>query len=409
MKRSLLKSLLLVFALLIGMFSFSQDYLTGRIIDNNGSLRKIYYDRTEVLSGGIFRSIYRVMNEHKVPMYTIAVLHDKTNSQFSYTIKSAHETSKPLVVKYDKDKCGLVFTNLGNLDTAFDGGHIYSYLVSFADLTRDYPVVHLIRTNNGDEIDLDPLSKLRIKKHTEIIRPFLKAMQKPEAKKDTFNIHLVHLRDALYKEQAYYTGLTADLKKQIETDFTSTIRDKRYYDSGKKYKGEKKSGKAEGKGFLAEDKNIYDGSFQHGKLVAGNVILRNSSLEYLGQYSAEAYNGPGKLKYTNGTVLLGIFASGVLKEGICLWKEKNGDEYFGDFKNEKRTGYGEFRTPTGSIFYGEFLDGRLVKGYAKEIDQFGYSTFNKIDKGIKIAVDPLVSKDFFDLVAASRQSKIPLE
>jgi hypothetical protein len=132
------------------------------------------------------------------------------------------------------------------------------------------------------------------------------------------------------------------------------------------------------------------------------VIVKSDAGEYCGSFLNDTMDGTGFMKFNDGSTLLGVFRKGILFEGVCLSKDKNGEVFFGSFKNNQRTGYGELRNSRGDMFFGEFLNGRLVKGYAKEVDQFGYSSYSRIDKGAKTSIDPQTAGDFFGML--SRQS-----
>ncbi|HWB64319.1 MAG TPA: hypothetical protein VG603_12465, partial [Chitinophagales bacterium] len=98
---------------------------------------------------------------------------------------------------------------------------------------------------------------------------------------------------------------------------------------------------------------------------------------------------------TNGSYLLGVFRDGSLLTGISMWKDNNGEVFFGAYVDGQRTGYGELRSSNGNCYYGEFKNGRLIRGFAKEIDQFGYATYARIESGVKKLVEPAQVASFF--------------
>ena len=106
------------------------------------------------------------------------------------------------------------------------------------------------------------------------------------------------------------------------------------------------------------------------------------------------------MKYKNGSYLLGTFANNELSNGIALQKSITGETYFGGY-NGKRTGYGELQNNTGGKYAGEFANDRLIKGYAKEVDQFGYYTYSLIERGIKTTIDSKTVEAFFGLTLSS--------
>ena len=56
----------------------------------------------------------------------------------------------------------------------------------------------------------------------------------------------------------------------------------------------------------------------------------------------------------------------------------------------------ELRNPQGNCYYGEFQEDRLITGYAKEVDQFGYATYSRIEKGAKRSIEPQEAGEFFN-------------
>ena len=399
-----MRHLLLAVCLLSSKLLVAQDYLIGRMIDMTGSLHKVHYDRTQdIVRSGVYQSVYKIMDESGGLKCSVTIDHDRTNSAFNLAIRSSGIT-KQITINYQKSLSGLIYSDLDDMDTSFGGERSYLYLLSFTDTSREYPVLHSIKTDDGKEFELDPLTKLRIKKHNELVRAIrIKPKNTGEVHKETFSGGLVHLRDSMYNKNMRYIDYIGQLKKELDAAVATVVKGEPLFDGEKRYVGEKKNGHVEGKGLLIESSCIYKGDFVHGKFNTGKAIMRTGNSEYIGGISGDSLNDTGWLKYKDGGFLLGIFRNGTLYDGICLSKGKNGEVYFGDFKNNKRTGYGELRNGAGDMYYGEFLNGRLIRGYSKEVDQFGYSTYSKIENGTKVSIDPQQAKDFFDITALSRK------
>jgi len=419
---------LLVIALFLSGFNFSnaQDYLTGKLIDNQGQTREINYDRTENAIGiNVFQSYYKVLSKKGNILYNITITHDQLRSMIMVAVKTEGSDVKGAVIEYDENECGLIFSDISNVDTVFNLSSPYKYLLSFTDVNRDYPVLHKIQTGTGVQIVLDPLSKFCLRKHNEIVKShrvtayIAQKKQKMEEessdndgnqykgelwgdkngssgkKGNSFTAQLLKLRDSLYiKNNLYNQSITA-LRAGIDKDVKTLLKQSHLRDDEKKYAGEKRRGKPEGKGLQVDNGNVYDGKFESGVFVSGTTIIKEDSSEYCGQFSNDFENGTGVLRYKNGGYLLGKFKNGRLNDGIILAKDKGGEVFFGNYLYNQRTGYGELRGTQGNCYYGEFRNGRLVKGYSKEVDQFGYSTYSKIDNGIKKAIEPQLAESFF--------------
>lgn len=436
---------LFAFLLLAGLEVQAQDFLTGKLTEAGGTPQEVLYDRTQMaINANVFKSVYKVMDKSKNVLYTISLTEDQTKSAFVIYIRPENGASKIMTVEYDAAKSGLIFSDLGNQDTAYNTSKSYAYLISFSDATRDYPILHKIKTDDSKEIELDPLSKLRLRKHVELIRnggvPVVKTTapssngsaetattktkeQAPAAKnnsttnskdkdnditkvaeqrrnieqmvKDEFSLQLLRLRDSLYTRSYSLTRTVTKNMKALQTDSAVYFKSKKPTTETRRYKGKKKNGKYDGKGILAVYNNVYQGTFAKGNFSSGKVAIRADVYEYYGDYAKDTFNGLGWLKYKDGSFYLGIFRSGNLYSGVLSTNEPNGDIYFGLMKDGQRTGYGELHDPKGHVYYGEFLNARLIKGFAKEVDRFGYSTYSKIEKGSKKSIEPEIGEDFF--------------
>jgi len=371
----------------------AQDFFTGKLTDKQGT-KEIFYDRTQNdITGNVFQTVYKITDSQKKPLYTVSLTHDRVKGSFLISIKGSSGDPTGSRFTYDRAKCGLIISNLGGFDTIFASN--YDYLFSFTDTLRTYPVIHQLKTYDRKNLFLDPLTKLRIKKHIEAIRKLKDVPEQPI----TFNGQLFKLRDSLYAKHYLLTEKVNDIRKQIEEDVSTLMRDNKVEKDIKRYVGEKRSGNPHGKGLLVLNANVYDGIFVNGKFANGKVVLLNDTSEYCGESSGGEKSGTGWLKFKNGSYLLGRFEGNNFTGGVSL--QKTGNEiYFGSY-NGKRNGYGELQNTAGGKYAGEFRDDRLVKGYAKEVDPFGYYSYSQIQNGKKIPVEAETAEEFFGLTLSA--------
>ena len=426
-----MKKILLFASLFFAGIHFlpAQDYLTGKMTDNGSTPGTIYYDRTQYLvSSTIHQTQYKVVDADKKSLYTIFITHDQQKATITISTSVSGSDTKGTSIAYDNQKCGLIFSDAGNLDTVYPANKTYAYLLSFTDTTRDYPILHKLKTGDQKQIDLDPLTRLRVKKHNELVKKFYPAAQPARQVKDerviqakpadnlakieqitkessvtysllndTFNAQLFVLRDSLYARNNQYIEAITHMRNEVEYDISMLMKDAHVYTDEGRYGGEERNGIPQGKGLLVLNGNIYDGNFNSGNFITGKAVIKTKATVYYGESRRDSMSGKGWLKFTNGSFLLGEFVANKLKNGISLSKE-NGEVFFGSFVNNQRTGYGELRNNHGDSYYGEFLNGRLVKGYSKEVDQFGYSTYSRIESGRKATVPAQLAEAFFDTI-----------
>ena len=429
-----MKKLLLLISLFIACNTmFAQDYFSGKLIDDKSGTSNIFYDRTQLLvSNTVHQTLYKVFDINTKGLYTIFITHDQEKATLSISVSVEGSDTKGKTITYDRQKCGLIFSSTGDIDTVFQGGKDYLYLLSFTDTSRDYPVLHKIKTSDQKEIDLDPLTKLRVKKHNELVRKFYPQIQLEVQSKDekivqskasdiqkseqiikesslfysilndTFNHKLFMLRDSLYASNSEFIDAITKMRAEVEYDLSMYMKDAHVYSDEERYGGQERNGEPQGKGVLVSNGNIYDGNFINGNFINGKAVLKTKTSVYYGESNTDSMNGKGWLKYTNGGFLLGNFKNNKLYNGISLSKE-NGEVFFGSFSNSQRTGYGELRNSHGDSYYGEFLNGRLIKGYSKEVDQFGYSTYSRIENGIKATVPATLAEAFFDKIHVMKE------
>lgn len=380
---------LIIFLQCFVFLSSAQEMLSGKWL-NKGKTVPVFFDRTQVdISQHVFQTVYKITDAQEKNLFTLTITHSQTAHNFLVGVKPEHATPTGSRITYNSDECALIFNDRDDLDTSFSKQ--YNYLLSFPDTTRTYPVIHQLEIADGQFLILDPLSKLRIRKHNEIVKQL-----NFEPLVNTLNVHLLKLRDSLYSVQYNLNEKISEIRTQIETDINSRMKDKRVEADVKRYEGEKKMGNPHGKGLLVLNGNIFDGTFEEGKFMQGNVLVKNGDEEYCGSYGNGLKNGTGWLKTANGSYSLGLFQNDSFVKGVALQKNTDGEIYYGGY-NGKRNGYGELQNSTGAKYAGEFAEGRLIKGYAKEIDPFGYYSYSRIENGNKISIDAETAEEFFGI------------
>lgn len=395
------------FLFILSHVLFSQDYLSGKLNDAKGIASEIFYDRTQNgIKANVFQTIYKVFDKDKSLIYTIYLNNDRLKNWIIITAKPVDKPATTFTVIYERSKSGLIFSNNGSLDTLIALEKDYNYLFSFPDTSRDYPVLHKMKISGGNAILLDPVSKLRARKHTELVRSIFRndpdnLIKKEERElkfkkdKDYFMSSLWRMRDSLYAKKSLYDNSVKKMRATIENDITDLFQSKKIYEDARRYEGEKRGGVASGKGLFMANSNYYDGLFAKGKFVSGTVIIQFEAFEYCGEYSNDSLNGVGMVKYPNEDYLLGFFKDGHLAEGITYSTTKTGEVYLGTIKNGEKAGYGEYYNVKGEMYYGVFRNGLLVSGYSKDADSFGYFMYSRIENGVKSPVEMKEGEEFF--------------
>jgi hypothetical protein len=381
----------------------AQDYLTGKLSDEKSAEQQIFYDRTQnVVAKTSYQTLYKIFDTKKTLIATVSAIHERAKPSITITIKS-QGLSTSNTIKYNRAKSGLILSNLGNLDTFFNPASAYIYLLSFADTLRDYPILHKVKMPEGGQLTLDPITKLRLRKHNELSRTIVmsdpdlkKQANDKEQEKELFNTHLLQMRDTLYQQNSLLAEYIMKARKKIAEDISVLFKSKKVYPDARRYEGQKKNGVADGTGLFMANGNYYDGLFAYGKFVSGIVTIQYEAYDYCGDYQFDSLNGTGLLKYRNESYLLGTFKEGTLQDGIAFFIGKAGEVYFGTVRNGQRAGYGELYNTKGEMYYGEFLNGVLVKGYSKDADPFGFFTYSKIENGLKTPVETPLGEAFFN-------------
>lgn len=393
--------------------TYAAEYLKGKVVSWDKAERDIFYDRTQLgINAFVFQSVYKVFGSNKKLESTVTVTHDRQKEMIFLAIKPEGGSSKGFTVRYDSEVSGIIFSDVSNVDTGYNLSQAYRYVVSFTDANRDFPVLHKMKTDKGDDILLDPISRIRLKIHRDLVKKIAVAdieRNTPEptfkafynALQDELSEELFKKRAALYAMNDALTDSVTRFRKALDVQIEVRLKDRKVRQDDRKFFGESRKGEPNGPGLLIDNGNIYQGLFTEGKLTSGLAALKNSVYQYTGQYLNSAINGVGWMSHPDGSYLLGVFSNSKLQAGVSLVKEKDGSIFFGTFKSNQRNGYGELRNTKGDLFFGEFVNGKLVKGYAKEVDQFGYATYSKIENGSKTSADLQMAEDFFGTVTAS--------
>lgn len=186
-----------------------------------------------------------------------------------------------------------------------------------------------------------------------------------------------------------------ELNKKLEEPFNSETL---YHDQGKtkkKYTGEIKDGKYEGRGILYDysGKIEYDGYFKDNKYegFGREHNFYDNKLKYEGFFSNFKYNGKGILYYKNNKKFFcGIFKENEFVKGI-LYDPEGKVIYKGDIinKNPKEGKNIKLYEINGNLIYeGDFLDGKYHgHGTLYENGKFERKGITNEFKGIKYVGD----------------------
>jgi hypothetical protein len=311
--------LLIIFCLFTTVSLQAQDFMTGKMDVTGGSPVDVLYDRTQyAVNASLFKSVYKIMDSKKTVLYTVSLTHDQVKATIVIYLRPEGGTSRTFTIPYEPEKDGLIIDDLAKLDTVFSMSKSYGYLLSFTDADRDYPILHKIRMDDANELELDPLSKLRLKRHIPMVRSIMEsnaaapkevvhdipmakagindAIKVAEEKRsrdvyqnDNFGTYLFTERDSLYARSLAFNKAVTKMVKGLQTDSISSFKGKHPGKDGLKYKGKKKKGKPDGKGILIVSDNIYEGIFKKGVFVSGKVVIRSEWYEYYGEYSKDTF------------------------------------------------------------------------------------------------------------------------
>lgn len=405
MKRFLL--LLFCFPLL---HAIAQDLLKGKMYNANSEPSLVLYDRTQLPAvKEVYQTVYKLYTEKKKPLCSVTLKNDRLARQFYITVRPENGASFGSTTKYDPNISGLIFSNEAKPDTSFSMQNHYAFLFSCADTVLDYMVLHKFILNENQELELDPLSKNRIKKHNEMMlrhleqHPYLRKVMM--GKEEEFYQQLVQQRDSMRaKEQSYHNtvnAIDADLQKQAGEKFGKKLNS----NAVTLYDGDKRKGKPDGKGILVSDGNIYSGVFSEGKLIKGTAKIKSSEFEYTGYYSNDTFNGTGLISYSNGNYYLGNMLNGIVTDGIGFLKTDTGETFFGTIKSGERTGYAQILQPNTDKSAGEYSKGKLIKGYTKETDEYGNTDYFKTEDDKETLLKPVAAEKYLSSLIISGSIK----
>ena len=129
--------------------------------------------------------------------------------------------------------------------------------------------------------------------------------------------------------------------------------------SGKKFKGEWKSGGKHGIGITTfSNGDILKCRYKEGE-IDGIVNLKFiSGQNYVGQFKAGKSHGRGTLTLNNGEKYDGDWEKG-LRDGNGIYYYKNGDTYDGEWKKDEFHGKGTYTWESGQRYVGDFKKGEI--------------------------------------------------
>ena len=116
----------------------------------------------------------------------------------------------------------------------------------------------------------------------------------------------------------------------------------------------------------------YEGEFKDGKIEGKGVILFKDGESYEDEFKDDNKEGKGKYYYCDGNRYEGEFKSDK-KEGKGIFYYNNGERYEGEFKEDKKERNGKFYYNNGDIYDGDWMNNK------KE----GSGTYYYKDKGYK--------------------------
>lgn len=405
-----MKKLLLILFSVPWFGAGAQDLLKGKMYNANSEPSIVLYDRTQLpVVKEVYHTIYKIYNANKKPMCQVTVKNDRLARQFYITVRPENAASFGSTTKYDPNISGLIFSNEAKPDTGFSMQNHYAFLFSCADSTLDYMVLHKFILNENQELELDPLSKNRIKKHNEMMlrhleqHPYLRKIMM--GKEEEFYQQLLQLRDTMRaKEQKYRNTVNAintDLHKQATEKFGKKLSSNK----GELYDGDKRKGKPDGKGILVSNGNIYSGVFSEGKLIKGTAKIKSSEFEYTGCYSNDTFNGTGLISFRNGNYYLGNLLNGTVADGIGFLKTDTGETFYGTITNGERSGYAQIELSNADKSAGEYSKGKLVKGYTKETDEYSNTDYYKTEDGKETDMKPLAAEKYLGSLLGAAGAK----
>ncbi|MCS6933557.1 MAG: hypothetical protein NZM35_00215 [Chitinophagales bacterium] len=396
-----MKNIIYFWVWLLPATAWGQEYFSGKLNDGRQQ-GHIYYDRTQIqFSRHSFQTVYKVFDNDLNQTHTITLSHDRQKNYLFVQVKQTNGLQDQLAVKYERDKSGLIFCDVNNLDTVFNQVARYTYLLSFADSVMDYPILHQLRFAGNFIITLDPLNKVRLRKHAEAVnrlirsnpalaRQQMRARPISDEEREEYSLKLVitKMRAAAQKIEEQQRDSINEFHRLLTKLTKENFGAEPSAITGKKFAGDKKNGRLYGRGIMVEDGNVYYGAFEKGVFLRGIVLVNTAAGTYCGYMVHGRFNGLGKLTMPNGNYQMGYFTDDKLTNGFIQTTELNGDVYRGRVINGQRKGYGELSRPNGTLYIGDFSNVTFVRGFAKEVDPFGYVLYSKVESGEKTGITP---------------------
>jgi hypothetical protein len=136
----------------------------------------------------------------------------------------------------------------------------------------------------------------------------------------------------------------------------------------KLYAGERKDGKAHGRGTTRlPDGRKYVGEFRDGKYNGRGTYTWPSGDKYVGEYRDDKRNGHGTYTHADGEKYVGQYLDNE-PHGKGAHTYPDGRRYVGEFRNGKFDGLGTYTNPDGRKYVGQWQDGRPTQIPPREGD-----------------------------------------
>jgi hypothetical protein len=128
---------------------------------------------------------------------------------------------------------------------------------------------------------------------------------------------------------------------------------------GKRYVGEYKDGKPNGKGKLYGDDEsgfvFYEGDFLDGERNGYGVVIAKDGTKFEGNWVNGSIDGNGKILFSNGFCFEGTFHNNNLSQGTMT--HPSGEKYIGALENFMPNGFGTCYYSNGNKYVGKWVDG----------------------------------------------------
>src|SRR5688572_25091979 len=129
---------LFLFFTLLQLNAVAQEYLEGKM-ERDGQSTVVLYDRTQfAITSKLHRTVYKIVDQEKRPLFTITLAHDKTNSEVNLSVSGGGEKEIKRF-NYSKPSDGEIISA-----PALSGSQSASYdhLISIPDASNYYPILH---------------------------------------------------------------------------------------------------------------------------------------------------------------------------------------------------------------------------------------------------------------------------